>query len=306
MKSIIKLFTLTIFSLFQVFNNSVDASPNSAFNTLKDTITAQQSSGFNIGIQIETAKKGRFEVGLDLGILRTSTEFLMRYKEFSRGVQISGFKYHHSPSMGLKFTHILHKNWWLRAGFRYGYSKWSDDILFQSSYNKSGEYILPNGDIGYDLTLVASGQFAEVESHVNVSITNASSLDDGDLIVSDFLLEHTFSWFQVPIGVEYRMGKKRFNYMVEGGISLNQAAINNFNIEGLIEGSNARLLINKIEYPPSNINRFVEFYLGAGVRYNLKSNLIVHANCNLRFLPSTRAYYFELSSGLHFGVGYLF
>jgi hypothetical protein len=289
-----------------VFNNSVDASPTHVFNTLKDTITAQQSSGFNIGIQIETAKKGRFEVGLDLGILRTSTEFLMRYKEFSRGVQISGFKYHHSPSMGLKFTHILHKNWWLRAGFRYGYSKWSDDILFQSSYNKSGEYILPNGDIGYDLTLVASGQFAEVESHVNVSITNASSLDDGDLIVSDFLLEHTFSWFQVPIGVEYRMGKKRFNYMVEGGISLNQAAINNFNIEGLIEGSNARLLINKIEYPPSNINRFVEFYLGAGVRYNLKSNLIVHANCNLRFLPSTRAYYFELSSGLHFGVGYLF
>jgi hypothetical protein len=139
-----------------------------------------------------------------------------------------------------------------------------------------------------------------------VSVTNASSLDNDDLIVSALLIKNRLDWLQIPLGVVYRLGKQDLNYEIKSGLSLNQITTSNYQVEGLIEGSVSNLLINEITYPQRSNTRFLGTYLGLGLRYNLTENIIIHTNFNLRYEPKIQVYVNDVFTSLHFGASYLF
>lgn len=283
-----------VLTLF-IFNNIIQANP---IDSLKKTQT--------INFQKTTISKDRFEFGLAFGVLRTYIEYIPHYKEFEdKGKGRFTYQWENTPTSGFSFTRILNKKWWLQTGFRFGRSKWSRNFLFESFYNKSGEYIKANGEVGYDLTLVSTGTTNTAEMNLNVSITNASSLDDNDLIVSALAIKKSINWFQIPLGLEYRFGKKRLNYMVKSGVSFNQITTTNHHVEGFIESHVSELLINEIEYSKSDAKRFLEGYLGAGLRYELKENIILHGNFNFRYSPAIQLYSAHVYTGFNFGVSYV-
>ena len=322
MKFIFSRFTFLTVVLFFFINHSIVANNIHDLSFLQKerperivNDSTKKSNQSNFLLENNTSKhllqnnsntKGKFELGLEFGLFSTCIEYFLSYKTFLNGVQESGTQSHESTMSGLNFANQLNKNWWLQTGIRYGRSKWSDDIIFYSSYNKSGEQVLPNGEVQNDLILINSGKLNESETTFNVSITNASSLDNGDWIVSSFLVEKQLDWVQIPIGVVYRLGEKRLNYEVKGGLSLNQIRVGNYNIDGLIEGGVSTLHINEIVYPESENKRFLGTYLSAGLRYNLKKNIILNTNFDFRYEPSIRVFANDVFTAFYLGASYLF
>ena len=322
MKFIFSRFTFLTVALFFFINHSIVANNIHDLSFLQKEIperivndSTKKSNQSNFLLENNTSKhllqnnsntKGKFELGLEFGLFSTDIGYSFSYKMLTRGIQVDGYKLHHSTMTGLSLTHQLSKKWWLQTGIRYGRSTWSDDVLFEALYNKSIEQILPNGEIRYDLILISSGSLNESETKINVSMTNASSLDDGDFIVSSLLVENRLDWVQIPIGLVYRLGRKRLNYEIKGGLSLNQIRVSNYHIDGLIEGAVSIFNINEITYPPSDNKRFLGTYLSAGLRYNLKKNIILNTNFNIRYEPSIKFYVNDVFTAFHLGASYLF
>lgn len=325
MKSTFSRFTFLIFVLFFLIPNSILAKTIDQVSLnqeerragiLNDTTKKESQSTFSLtnnairysatDIKNNSHTKGKFELGLEFGIFSTNIEYSLSYKTLPKGGQQSEANIHHSIMSGLNVASQLTEKWWLQTGIRYGCSTWSNNISFPSSYNKSGERILPTGEVHYDLTLINYGQLSESETQINVSITNASSLDNDDWIISLFSVEKQLDWVQIPIGVVYHLGKKQLNYEIKGGLSLNQITISNYNIEGLIEGAVSIFNITEIVYPPSDNKRFIEAYLGAGIRYNLKENIILSTNLNLRYSHNTKVVVTDIYTGFHCGASCLF
>lgn len=309
---LLKLSVLIVFCPFLIQANPINTASEINQNriyTLNDSTKKEKASilpfrkANNIAF---SSQKGKFEFGLEFGLFNTNIEYLLSYKELSRGIQIHSGERHHSSINGLSFTRRIADKWWLQTGLRYGRSVSSDDILFEAFYNKTGEQLQADGKVLYDLTLVSSGSIDEIETMINVSVTNASSLDNDDLIVSALLIKNRLDWLQIPLGVVYRLGKQDLNYEIKSGLSLNQITTSNYQVEGLIEGSVSNLLINEITYPQRNSTRFLGTYLGLGLRYNLTENIIIHTNFNLRYEPKIQVYVNHVFTSLHFGASYLF
>lgn len=291
MKNNIHLLKLSVFIVFFPFFSQA--------NSIKNDST-------KITFQYFSSQKEKFELGLEFGLFSSNIEYLLSYKEFDKGTQRHSGELHHSNMNGLSFTRRITDKYWLQTGLRYGRSVWAKSILFEAFYDKTGEQLQPNGEVLYDLTLVSSGSIDEIETRLNVAVTNASSLDNDDLIVSEFFLKNQLDWLQIPLGVVYRFGKQNLNYEIKSGLSLNQITTSNYYLEGLIEGSVSNLLIKKITYPQKHNTRFLGAYLGFGLRYNLKKNIILHGNFNLRYEPEIKVYVNDVFTSFHVGASYLF
>lgn len=315
MKNNLYLLKLSVFIVFYPFliqANPIDTASKTNQNriySLNDKTKKEKQSILpfkktnNIAF---SSQKGKFEIGLEFGLFSTNIEYSLSYKEFSKSIQIHGCEQHYSSINGLNFTRRIADKWWLQTGLRYGRSVFSDDILFEAFYDKAGEQLQADGSVLYDLTLVSSGSIDEIETVINVSITNASSLDNNDLIVSALLIKNRLNWLQIPLGVVYRLGKQNLNYEIKGGLSLNQITTRNYYVEGFIEGNVSILSINEINYPQKNNTQFLGTYLGFGVRYDLKKNIILHGNFNLRYEPEIQVYVNDVFTSFHFGASYLF
>lgn len=296
MKCTYKIVIYLFFTLFFVSNHSLFANPIDTINQVKA-----------IDLPLLITSKGRFEMGLEFGVLRTYIEYLPNYEELEN-LNKGRFEYQweNTPITGFAFRHILNKKWWLETGFRFGRSRWSNAILFESYYNKSGEYIQTNGEVGYRLTLVNSGTINDSKMNLFTSVINASSLEDNDLIVSALRLEKSINWIQIPLGITYHFGKKQLNYMIKSGISLNQITTTNHSVEGFIESNISQLIINDVDYQRSNPKGFIEYNIGAGFRYHVQENISIYSHFNLRLAPAIQVFTDNIYSSFFLGMNYTF
>lgn len=271
-------------------NQSINLLQNKEYVAINSNLNNWKISTKNLisdnNLSKRNNKKSRFEIGYELSLVGIKTQYETSYKDFTKTSQKNEIKEQLTLSNGLRMAYVLNENWSIQTGFRYGQSTWETDLEFSSIYDKSEEYIKPNGNIGNDLTLKSSGILSETESQISVEIPNATDLNNGDLIVSDLISTETITSLQIPIGVEYYFGESRLNYSLQSGININQITSKNYTIDGNIQSYNSELKIENIEYKNEDYTkRYFEGYFGISLRYDLTPKLAIHANYNYRLSP---------------------
>lgn len=231
----------------------------------------------------------RFELGYEYGKLGFKSVIKTEYKDFKDGANKSVTKEVFSNSNGFYAAFFLKKpnypsNLWLRTGIRNTNIVIEQDVMLSSIYDKTGEYIKTNGEIGNDLTLKSTGFYTETESTISISIPQGTVLETGDSIFSKMVNYQKFNLIQIPIGVAYQYGERNLKLRMEGGFQWNKASFSEYLVDGTVEGKNEELKIDKIEIISERTNKqFWGVYAGLGIDYSLSENWVLGVSLNYRY-----------------------
>jgi opacity protein-like surface antigen len=176
---------------------------------------------------------------------------------------------HLSPAQGVYFAYAPKQNLFIRTGIRRATAKMERNWKIVDDYNKSGEYIKPNGGVGNDIDLSLRTPYGEQQGDVQLEIPDGTELSSDDLILlflSDF---QEFTLYQIPVGLEYFHGKRKLQWHFQGGFQWNRMTFGDYTLIANAEAKNKELSVSKVDInDKSGVSKnFLGLYAGIGINY---------------------------------------
>ena len=168
-------------------------------------------------------KKKRSKVQFDVGY-----EFALQglFTEIQRNIQgqrpVAGGN---NSTVLLLHNHALKigcspfKNFWVRTGFQVGFASMDKDYRMGIAYDDDDEYIRQDGNRGNDFTIQTGSIYAQSINEVRATIPN--NISEGDLFEFNVDNEIKFQRYQIPLELEYHLGKDKLRWIVQLGSKYN-------------------------------------------------------------------------------------
>lgn len=168
-------------------------------------------------------KKKRSKVQFDVGY-----EFALQglFTEIQRNIEgqrpVAGGN---NTSVLLLHNHALKigcspfKNFWVRTGFQVGFASMDKNYRMGIAYDDDQEYIRQDGNRGNDFTIQTGSIYAQSINEVRATIPN--NISDGDLFEFNVENDVKFQRYQIPLELEYHLGKNKLHWIVQLGAKYN-------------------------------------------------------------------------------------
>lgn len=258
-------------------------------------------------------KQHSLEIGLNVGVhvlfTEKATEILTHRivaKEDYSGNEMN------APYIGLNIAYSPVKNLWIRTGAQIGGNRATLSQKMGIVYSDEDEYVLPSGGRGSDLVLNTSTGYTEKASTLQLKIPSTTA--NGDLIELDYHDQLNTTHLQIPLGVEYFFGSKKWQPFIHLG-----AKWNTFNYEYKtllvnIESRNQAIDFDLVEGSANTRTfHYISLMTGAGINWNLRPQLSLRSTFGVEgnfFLNDTQSTtttnYPKNSLFVHFGLYYKF
>lgn len=218
-----------------------------------------------------------------------------------------------ATSTGFHFGYAPKENFYIRTGLRYANFNIDNTHISGIIYDGSTEYLNNQGQTVNDLTLNNSTPFNNVSQDVTVEIPTGSSLQTGDVLFSTLTNVQDYHFFQVPLGVAYYAGKRRWQWEFQGGLTYNHIRFGDYSLNAMFQADNINIPISSYEAINSatNSTTYLGAYLGIGANYKISESWQIRAGLtfeetglrtNARNFPRR----YLLDSGLNLSLNYRF
>ena len=247
----------------------------------------------------ETSKpKKVIEIGLNYGlsILKVPSSIMFnKNKETSKVTnEVLASTYH------LHLAYSLKKNWWLKTGVRHSNHFYTNNFQFKSEYDKSKEFVTPDGTIANKLPIQTSNGYFRTNQNIEIKIPDNVVLDSGDWVFGEFEEKQRIRTLQIPIGLEYRQRNKRFGWQIEASALFNRMTFSNIELKGKIQSTQSEFptkIVNKV-HDSSTSKLLFGVQGGVGLHYQINRRFTLRSDVLFQYNP-----YF-LNQNIQLGLGY--
>lgn len=193
--------------------------------------------------------------------------------------------------LGLDFGRSLKKNLFLKTGIQIGGGTIHRNLFSALPYDKSGEFMNPNGNFSNDWLLETNSPLGSVENRLMFNVPQGADIPDGDLVSLELQNIQELVFLKMPIGFDYYIGKKRWKSWSQAGFSMNATFLGDYLASGTLNHNNE-------DIPVENFNlldereigsTFINAYFGIGVDYRVGSRIHLRGGYSKEFNVFTTA-----------------
>ncbi len=240
---------------------------------------------YNVIFPKQKKQDNKFEVGLNYS--STNFEIPLSYDFEKLEKEDFGKK---DWSFPLKFTggefHLAYKvrpRFWITTGVRRttgGFEKSFSDKLI---YDKSGEYLDDEGKTINEFYITTQSGFGDAGSTINFEIPNGTAIDDGDFLETKWNYSQQYKFTQIPIGVNYFMGKNKFQWFFKGGFGWNKVSFGEYFVEAQLSYDDEIFPVQEDKSSKADevSSQFLNGFGGVGLNYQLTPNWNVRTSFTL-------------------------
>ena len=242
-------------------------------------------SEFKVIFPKQKKRRSQFEVGINYTSMSFEIPWIYDFKKLEK--EDFGKK---DWSFPLKFTggefHLAYNirpRFWITTGLRRttgGFEKSFSDKLI---YDKSGEYLDDEGKTINEFDITTQSGFGDAGSTINFEIPNGTPIDDGDFLETKWNYSQQYKFTHIPIGVNYFMGKNKFQWFFKGGFGWNKVSFGEYFVEAELSYDNEIFPIkeNKSSQENKVSSQFINGFGGTGLNYKLTPNWNIRTSFTL-------------------------
>lgn len=234
-----------------------------------------------INLSIAMPYRERSEIGIDF--IHRNFEMPLEYdfeklekedygkKDWSFPINTRGFQ--------VRLSFEFFSNLWLTSGWRRtrgGFDKIFSDKLI---YDKSSEYINDKGETVNEFDITTQSSFSDSGSTINFEIPDGTSINNGDFILTDWNYAQEYTFTQIPLGINYFIGKNKLKWNLQGGIGWNRVTFSEYFEKTQLSYDNEFLPIKNDGKTKRNEfkTRFMNIYGGVGFDYALNKYWMIRS-----------------------------
>ena len=248
-------------------------------------LQAQRVADFNIPTRITPvkARSDRFEIGYEYALLglKVPLQSDLKAKNTTTADPVNKTIFTHSH--GVLFGFSPKQNWFIRTGLRTAQLSMEQYQKSGVFYDKSGEYLKPDGATANDVSLNSRTPYSELESEITLAIPSDANLKTGDWLAFTTYERFRQRYYQVPVGVEYFHGKGRLQWHLQGGVQWNRVVFEDYLLKAWAESKNWGVPVDKVKVLTKDIpsKQFMSAFAGIGLNYRLTGHW--HARAGMTY-----------------------
>lgn len=233
-------------------------------------------------IKKEKIEKGKWKIGYDYSFLKLNMPASQVEKDDIKSIFNVENNVYLAPVHGLSIAYSPKKNLYIRAGIQKTEGKIERIWKISEDYDKSGEYLDAEGKLTNDLNYTFNTPYTAQDGAINVKVPEDTELEDKDNVFAQISDYQAFDYKKISLGAEYLLGKGKFQWQLQAGLSWNHLSFNDYFAEAEIKVNGEILPIKKIEIKQESdaTKSFVGLYSGVGLNYNISPHWSVGANLN--------------------------
>lgn len=249
---------------------------------------------------IKKKPRGRFELGVNYGFSMLRLPSTIEFKEDKKTLKETNKVA--APMYQLHFGYSLNKNWWLKTGVHYAHYLYKNNFQFKTEYDKSKEFIKPNGTVANELEIETNTGYFRSSQGIQIDIPDDADLKTGDFVFGTFEEKQRIQLWQIPLGIVYRQQNRKLGWQIEGGILFNKMTFSDTAFKGTIQSTQNEFsteIINKIE-DSSTSKLLLGTQAGIGANYQLSQKWVLNTGVLFQFNPHF------LNQNIRVGLSYQF
>lgn len=231
----------------------------------------KQGSMLEIGLKYSSMN---FEIPIDYDFDKLEKEDFGK-KDWSFPLKFTGGEF--------QIAYQVRPSLWITTGLRRttgGFEKSFSDKLI---YDKSGEYLDDEGKVINEFDITAQSGFGDAGSNINFEIPDGTAIDDGDFLETKWNYSQQYKFTQLPIGVNYFLGKNKLQWFFRGGFGWNSVSFGEYYVEAQISYDNEIFPIKENKKSKGNeiSSQFINGFGGTGLNYQLTPNWNIRTSFSL-------------------------
>ncbi len=259
---------------------------------------------------LKNAEK-RFEIGYEYALLGLKIPVQSDFKDQNAiSDQVNKTVFTHSH--GVYFAFSPKQNWFVRTGLRTAEMTLEQSRQSGVYYDKSGEYLKPDGATANDVSLALRTPYSQLESEITLAIPTDANLKTGDWLVFGTFERLRQRHYQVPFGISWFQGNKRLQLQLSGGVQWNLVVFDNYFLKAWVESKSIVLPVDEVKLQTKDVpsSQYLGAYAGFGLNYrltqswHLRSGLSYHYDFNQKSSKFSNSR--EIGSAFSLGLNYRF
>lgn len=215
----------------------------------------------------------KYEVGLTASSLTFDMAISNNFENISNLQSEASYYIADATAYSLHFGYAPFEDFYVRTGVRHANFFIDNSFISGLIYDADNEYINNDGNVANDLLLKSSTSYNNIEQAITVEIPNGITLETGDVLISTLTNYQTFSFLQIPLGVAYYRGKKRWQWEFQGGLTWNKVSFGDYQFQASFQANDIEIPtdgFNTVHYSEVS-NQYLGGYLGVGANYRLSN-----------------------------------
>ncbi len=253
----------------------------------------------------------QFELGYEYALLGLKIPIQSDFKDLNSTANTVN-KTVTTNSHGVYFAFSPKRNWFVRTGLRTAQMTLEQTSEAGVYYDKSSEYLKPNGTTANDISLNVRTPYSELESEITLDIPQDANLKTGDWLLFGTYERIRQRYYQVPIGVSYFQGLGRLQWQVQGGVSWNKVVFDDYFLKAYVQSKTNDLPVAKVKVLTKDVpaTQYMGAYAGLGLNYRLTQSWHVRTGLTYSYDFNNKSNKFSNSKGItsaiNLGLNYRF
>lgn len=212
----------------------------------------------------------KFEVGYEYALLGLKIPVQADFKDLN-AISTPASKTVFTHAHGVYFAYSPKRNWFVRTGLRTAQMTLEQSQESGVYYDKSSEYLKPNGTTANDISLAVRTPYSELESEITLDIPQDANLKTGDWLVFGTYERLRQRYYQVPLGISYFHGNKRLQWQLQGGMQWNKVVFDDYFLKAYVWSKTKVLPVDKVKVLTKDVpsTQYLSAYAGIGLNYQL-------------------------------------
>lgn len=231
---------------------------------------------------IKPAKKyrKRFEVGVNYSNLWLEVPMKSSFDNLKSISEKEINSTYQTNAKGLHIAYGIGRNLFIKTGLRSANLFVKFPLSSGLIYDKSGEYLDTNGKTVHDFVVTTETPYDEIQDEIRIELQGDDlKPDDGDVLLSDLYKLNDIKYIRVPLGVDYYIGEKKFQWLLQGGMAWNKVQFESQLVDGGLWYKEKEISIAETDKQglKSTNSQFLSAYFGAGCNYQFAKRWHVRA-----------------------------
>jgi hypothetical protein len=247
---------------------------------LSQPIIENKKQRKKLNIRLPNISIDNIKLGYEYRLQSLNTASVLSIKELETP-KVDNFKSNYIGLHGLTLDIPLHKNWSIQAGARLSVSPLMFLTYGESTYDTENEYILPDGTVIKNINIEQETPFLKTNTEVQLLFDLDNKLENNESLKWITEGNQRQKTFQVPLGVNYQLGQKKWNLLLGAGLQWNMVKLEeelDYELTVYNEKEEFRVLMSNSEVLSASKNLdYFSTYISAGIEYQLRDNWSLQA-----------------------------
>ncbi len=235
--------------------------------------------------QIAASKRKKFEFGLDYAIqqMNYSTIRTFENQRIASDNSISNLFRMHSKGLSVGYSPV--RNWWIRTGIRYDNHQIYNQFKMGLAYDPTNEVSDGSGLTTNNIRMTTDNNYAQGVHEMRLAFEQGTELEEGDLLEMTIDEGVLIRYTQIPVSIQYRLGKNKWQWLFQGGAQWNRLRFQDYTFftNFTAKGEEIPLVgddLFELKLPSRN---YWSAQAGVGLNYQILDHLNAQATINYNY-----------------------